>query len=169
MPTETSDRTTSGDDQSRWLAAIPVVGLAASIVVSYTHGLPSGLIVMGATVLLIAIWNLWVSLQVLAGDRPAASEGFDPGAPSTEQEQKAFLLRALEDLEFEHAVGKIVDEDYDELKSSYREQAKTALATGNREHPKRATAERMVEQYLEKKGLGAASDAPAEPRKGSAH
>lgn len=141
-------------DHPSWLPLLPLAGLVLSVFASALYGLPSGLIVIGATVLLVAIWNLWISLQLLAGDQPATAEGLDHGAPSAEQEQKAFLLRALEDLEFEHSVGKIDEEDYRELRASYRERAKRALAAApGVKHPRRAEAERLAASYLKDKGI----------------
>lgn len=150
-------------DPSRLLEALPLVGLLASIVASAVYGFPTGLIVIGATLLLAGIWNLWVSLQLVAGDRPGSAESKEPepevDAPSYEEEQKAFLLRALDDLEFERSVGKIDDIDYRVLKEQYRARARQALAAEDHaDDPLRQKAESIVRAYLEERGLG---DEPA--------
>lgn len=146
----------TGDfDPTRWLEAIPLAGLLVSMVASVVYGFPTGLIVIGATLLLAGIWNLWVSLQLVAGDRPGQPESdtleSESDAPSYEEEQKAFLLRALDDLEFERSVGRIDDEDYRALREQYRKRAKQALAedTGD---PLRKEAESIVRAYLEDLG-----------------
>ncbi len=125
---------------------LPLVGLLASIVASLTLGLPTGLIVLGGVLLLLGVWNLWVSLQILAGDRPGEKLALDPGAPSNEQEQKAFLLRALQDLDFERSVGKIDDDDYEELRDQYRSRARQALKANL--GPSLEKAEKEVQAYL---------------------
>jgi hypothetical protein len=128
---------------------LPLVGLLASLGASFAFGLPTGLIVLGGGLLLLGVWNLWVSLQILAGDRPGEERAVDPGAPSTEEEQKAFLLRALQDLDFERSVGKIDDDDYEELRDQYRSRAKQALMGASRAGgPSLEEAEKEVQAYL---------------------
>jgi hypothetical protein len=122
-----------------------LAGLLLSIGVSFAFGFPSGLLVIGAVLLLLGIWNLWTSLQILAGDQPVAIEQ-DSTVPSHEQEQKVFLLRALEDLEYEKSVGKIDEDDYVELRDQIRLRAKQALGTDR--DRLRAQAEQLVEAYL---------------------
>jgi hypothetical protein len=142
-------------DPSRWVEVLPLGGLVAAVALSAINGFPTGLIVIGATVLLVGVWNLWVSLQLVAGDRPAKAENGDADAPSYEEEQKAFLLRALEDLEFERSVGKIDDEDYRVFRQQYRARAKQALEAGDHaNNPLRKKAESMALAYLEDRGLG---------------
>lgn len=127
---------------------LPLVGLLASLGASIAFGLPTGLIVLGGGLLLLGVWNLWVSLQILAGDRPGEDQEVDPGAPSNEQEQKAFLLRALQDLDFERSVGKIDDEDYEELRDHYRSRARQALKSTSRDGLGLDEAEKEVRAYL---------------------
>ncbi len=139
-----------------WWNLLPLVGLVLSIVVSFAFGFSSGLLVIGATLLLLGIWNLWASLQIVAGDQPVAVEPAS-AEPSQEQEQKVFLLRALEDLEYERSVGKIDDDDYAELRDQYRLRAKHALGVDRDQS--RVQAERLVEAYLRE------HQAPATPRR----
>jgi hypothetical protein len=158
----------TGDfDPTRLLEAIPLVGLLASIAASVFYGFPTGLIVIGATLLLAGIWNLWVSLQLVAGDRPGLPEATAPESdtevPSYEEEQKAFLLRALDDLEFERSVGKIDDDDYRVLREQYRERARQALAAEDAGDPRRQEAESIVRTYLEEQGLTGPSTTSASP------
>lgn len=149
-----------------WIRLLPLLGLLASVAVSALYGMPTGLVVIGAVLLLTGIWNLWTSLQVVAGDRPAPLPPSSPEALSREQEQKAFLLRALEDLEYERSVGKIDDEDYESFRRQYRERAKRALSAGNEgADPHRRRAEALALAYLESQGLRpATTEAPDEAR-----
>jgi ribosomal protein L40E len=65
------------------------------------------------------------------------------------------VLRALKDLELEHSVGKIDDQDYAEISGSYREQAKGILREMDvAVEPLRPKAEEIAATYLKKKGLG---------------
>src|SRR4051794_40696587 len=43
----------------------------------------------------------------------------DPDALAVLEEQRAFLLRSLDDLEHEHAAGDLEDDDYETLKQDY--------------------------------------------------
>ena len=64
------------------------------------------------------------------------------------------MLRALKDLELEHSVGKIDDEDYAQISARYREQAKGLLREMDIEiEPLRPKAEALARAYLEKRGF----------------
>lgn len=134
----------------------PLAGLAAALLTGLIGSLGSAILVLAATALLIAISTLWSSLQIVAGDAPAASEQVTIlTAPGAELEQKQALLRALKDLEFERSVGKITDEDYLELRDRYRTRAKAVLQSLDRElEPALARAEKLADEYLLSKGLG---------------
>ena len=136
-----------------WLRLAPLLGLTLSVLASILYALPTGLIVIGAVLLLAGIWNLWTSLQIVAGDRRCPLPPNHPEAISQEQEQKAFLLRALEDLEYERSVGKTDEEDYQALRQQYREQAMRALAGIQEKSPTRRQAEALAEEYIKDQGL----------------
>lgn len=133
---------------ARLADVLPFIGLLAFLGASLVFGLPTGLIVLGGGLLLLGVWNLWVSLQIFAGDRPGEDPEIDPGAPSNEQEQKAFLLRALQDLEFERSVGKIDDDDYELLRDQYRARARQALKSAGPDRSRLNEAEKEVQAYL---------------------
>ncbi len=144
--------------------ALPLIGLLASIVASAVQGFPTGLLVIGATLLLVGVWNLWVSLQIAAGDR-------DTDPPTTyrhspEQEQKAFLLQALEDLDFERVMGKIDEDDYRDARQAFRRRAREALSgRSGQELAFWAEAERLAAQHLEHDEASSQEQStPAEPR-----
>jgi hypothetical protein len=67
-------------------------------------------------------------VQSLTGESPLTlEEALSLGAPSAEEEQKRAVLRALKDLEFERSVGKITQEDYVELSTRYRAEARRLM------------------------------------------
>jgi hypothetical protein len=109
--------------QLRW--AVPVVVVLAAIGLGRGFGLSIGLLTLAGGVLCGTIWLLWSSLQGLTGEAPLTlEEALSLGAPSAEEEQKRAVLRALKDLEYERAVGKINDADYASLAEHYRNEAK---------------------------------------------
>jgi len=129
--------------------------LLLAIAIGLTHGAAPALLVLSAVLLLLAISAVWNSLQSISGN--SIETGTDLVAISidgAEDEQKRFILRALKDLEFERSMGKISDEDYEELKRTYREQAKEVLRSADiASEPARAKAEALAQSYLEKEGI----------------
>jgi hypothetical protein len=94
------------------------------------------------------------------------------GAPSAEEEQKRSVLRALKDLEYERAVGKINDADYASLAEHYRNEAKRLLRAVDedlgpeRERAEKLLAERLAEREAAEPPAGAS--ATVEPTVGAA-
>lgn len=68
------------------------------------------------------------------GDAAAGDEGDDPADDMSPQ---AVALRALKEIEFDRATGKLSDSDYEQLKAKYTEEALAALraeqGTGSRD------------------------------------
>ncbi len=64
---------------------------------------------------------LWPQAEV---DIPPGEEGDDPNDDLSPQ---AVALRALKEIEFDRAMGKLSDADYDELHAKYTQEALTAL------------------------------------------
>ncbi len=84
-------------------------------------------------VLLSAVYMLWQSARLLSGDTEVAMDldgaRFDPRGLETDlDEEKRSLLTQLKDLERERRIGKLSQEDYDNLSADYRERAKLVLA-----------------------------------------
>lgn len=133
----------------------PFLGLFITVIVGLVVGVAPALLTLSALVLLLAIFAIWSSLQSISGN--ATESGTDLLSISfegAEDEQKRFLLRALKDLEFERSLGKISEEDYEDLKRVYRTQAKEALKSADvASEPARAKAEALVKTHLEKLGL----------------
>ena len=166
------ERASSGDGVERIIAraltwSLPLGSLLIAAVVGAIYGVASSFLVLVTGALLGAILLLWYSLRTLAGDVPA-----DPGldaaiashSPRTElDERKRRALRSLKDLEQEHAIGKIDDEDYQALLIEYRTQAKAVIQEMDAVlSPYRAEAEALVRAHLAKRHIRPAVDeAPA--------
>src|SRR6266436_4696657 len=65
-----------------------------------------------------------------AGSEPAGDEGEDPADDMSPQ---TVALRALKEIEFDRATGKLSDSDYEQLKAKYTSEALAAMRgeTGN--------------------------------------
>lgn len=134
--------------QLRWAAPLGVIVLA--ILLGHHFGLGLGLLTVAGGVLSGSIWLIWSSLQGLSGDAPLTlDEALSLGAPSAEEEQKRAVLRALKDLEYERAVGKINDADYASLAEHYRNEAKRLLRAVDADlGPERERAEQILAERL---------------------
>ena len=144
---------------------LPVLCVVAAVVVGFVASLGSALLVLASGALLGTIALLWASVRTLSGDAPlpvdlealaARRHGVDELS-----EQKTRVLRALKDLETEHALGKIDDADYGSIVTRYRDEAKTVMRQMDLEvAPLREAAERVAREYLEKRGVAAVAGEP---------
>jgi hypothetical protein len=100
-----------------------------------------GLELAGALVLAVLV--LWILLRPLARRVPEAPEPDEP-IPA-EETRRGQALAALTDLEFDHATGKLSDDDYGELR---RRHGKAALALLDEPGPP-LSAEALVARRLE--------------------
>jgi hypothetical protein len=148
LPSPLHSALQSLSDHARWLYPLAVVVAAA--VLGNVFGLGFGLLIVAGGVLGGSIWLIWSSLQGLGSDAPITlEEALSLGAPSAEEEQKRAVLRALKDLEYERAVGKISDEDYASLAEHYRGEAKRLLRAVDKDlSPERERAERILAERL---------------------
>lgn len=74
---------------------------------------------------------------------PAAGpRELDPDALAALEEQRAFLLRSLDDLEREHAAGDVDDEDYESLRDDYTARAAAVIAALEKRRTAASTARR---------------------------
>jgi Double zinc ribbon len=163
-PTEKAEG--SAADAERRLAralsvGAPVVTVLAALAVGTLVSFGSAILVLAGGALFGTIAFFWASLRTLGGDAPLAA-GFDQmsqrrvEAPDSPEERKKAALRGLKDLEFEHSLGKIDDEDYAELSARYREEAKAILRELDLDAgPRRARAEELAKSYLAKRGFSA--------------
>ncbi len=142
-----------------WLVLVaPVVGVALGSI----YGRSAFFLSLAGGALLGAILLFWRSLQSLTGDAPLTlEEAMGLGAPSAEEERKAAVLRALKDLEYERTVGKIDEDDYQELSTKYRAEARSLLQLVDDDlGPGRAKAEAQLRTRLTKSKLADETDSP---------
>jgi hypothetical protein len=147
---------------------LPVACVAAAVLVSMTGGMGPALLVLASGALLAGIALVWASIRTLSGDAPLsigleAAAGRQLGGDDL-LEQKRRVLRALKDVEGEHALGRIDDADYEALVSRYREEAKAVMRELDLQvAPMREEAERRAGQYLARHGLRAAEGSGEPP------
>jgi hypothetical protein len=155
----------SVEQLSKLLRWLPLLGLVAAIVLGNVFGIGVGFLIAAGTALMLGIWVFWSSLQNLSGNAPLTlDEALSLGAPTAEEEQKRAVLRALKDLEYERAVGKLSDEDYAQLSERYRQDAKRLLRLVERDlTPERERAERLLKERLAELQIEGAPALPPEP------
>jgi hypothetical protein len=144
---------------SSFIAPITVL---AALIGGASAGIAPGLLILAGGMLLGAVLLFWSSLGRLTGESPLTlEEAVGLAAPSPEEERKRSILRALKDLDYERSVGKLSDEDFAELSTRYRAEAKALLRSLEAElAPRRQKAEAKLLARLEKEGvLGAAGKA----------
>ena len=142
-----------------------IATLLSALVGAQIYGRGAFFLVLGAAALLLAIGILWNSIQALTGDAPLSlEEALSMAAPSTEEERKASVLRALKDLDYERSVGKLSEEDYRDLTRKYRQEAKQLLLLVDESlGPARERAEALLEARLLEERRQAADEAEAKP------
>jgi hypothetical protein len=141
---------------------IPALTLAIAILVGFIQGPASAILVLAGGALLGVIAVFWASVRTLLGETPlSGADAYAIAAPRSEEEQKRAILRALKDLEFERSVGKISEEDYQELTARYRGEAKRLLRLLDEEAaPRRERVEAIVAKRLRREGLTGAGTGP---------
>jgi hypothetical protein len=136
---------------------LPLVTLSVAAVIGILMGPATSILVIAAGVLLGVIAILWASIRILSGDAPLSPEveALDSTSGVGALDSKKFmLLRALKDLENEHAIGKIEDDDFAAIAGTYRRELKTVLRQMDMAlDPHRARAEEAIRSHLIKAGL----------------
>jgi len=135
---------------------LPTVVAVGAIVAGVLVDVSTAILVLASGALLGVIATFWASLRTLLGETPlSGADAYAIGAPPrAEEEQKRAVIRALKDLEFEHEVGKISDEDYQALVTKYRAEAKRLLRLLDEDAaPRRERAEVLVMRRLRREGL----------------
>ena len=80
--------------------------------------------------LLLAVGMVWLVLDPIlrpAPRAPAGSPGSDAPDPDDDLAPRAVALRALSEIEFDRATGKLSTDDYESLKARYTREAVEAL------------------------------------------
>ena len=134
-------------------AALTFVG---GIVAGFIFGPATTVLIFASGAFVAVIALFWSSLRTLLGETALSSaDAYAMGAPRDEEEQKRSVLRALKDLEFERSVGKISEDDYQQLVFHYRNEAKRLLRLiDDRSEPLRRQAEELIAARLQLEGLG---------------
>ena len=145
---------------------VPLVWIAAAIVVDVVWGIQMMLLVLAAGAVALVITLLWGSVQSLTGGTPLGfEEALGMGAPSKVEEEKRSVLRALKDLEYERGVGKISPEDYAQLLAQYRAEAKRLMQKVDESlGTAREEVEKSLEQRLARAGITPQAKPEAEPK-----
>lgn len=144
---------------------LPAVTVAAAAVAAVTVGAPMAILILTAGMLLGVIALFWASLRILSGDAalPPELEALDATAHAVDAlaSRKKMLVRALKDLDNERALGKLEDDDYEQLSFTYRGELKDVLTRIDASlAPHRPKAEEAVRAYLAKAEI--AKDVPAD-------
>jgi ribosomal protein L40E len=146
---------------------LPLVTAILALVTGMTMGTPMAILVMASGVLLGVIALFWASLRILSGDAALSPEleALDATAHAVDAlaSRKKMLVRALKDLENERALGKLEEDDFEQLSHTYRGELKEVLTRIDASlEPHRPKAEDAARAYLAKAGLAEeARKAPA--------
>lgn len=144
---------------SRWIAVgLPLVTALVAAACGVVLGPAMAILVLAAGVMLGVVALLWNSLRVLSGDAglPPELEAMDAAARGIDalSSRKKMLLRALKDLDNEHSLGKLDEEDHADIAKTYREELKEVLRRIDESlAPHRAKAEALARSHLAKVGL----------------
>jgi hypothetical protein len=102
--------------------------LITEAIAAIGFGLPTAILLLGFWLLLLALSLLWSSINALDEDEPMSlDEALLYAEKARDEERKVSLLRSLKDLEYEHGLGKISDDDFLTLSQRYRREAKVLL------------------------------------------
>jgi hypothetical protein len=132
---------------------LPLVTVTLAAVMGVTIGAPMAILVLTAGMLLGVIGLFWASLRILSGDAPLSPEleALDASAHAVDAlaSRKKMLLRALKDLDNERALGKLEDDDHEQLSQTYRGELKEVLSRIDASlEPHRKKAEDAARVYL---------------------
>lgn len=147
---------------------LPVVTVTFALFAGVTVGAPMAILILTAGMLLGVIALFWASLRILSGDAPLSPEleALDATAHAVDAlaSRRKMLVRALKDLDNERALGKLDDEDYEQISTTYRNELKDVLRRIDASlEPHRPKAESAARAYLVRAGLAedATHGAPA--------
>lgn len=145
---------------------LPLVTAATAAVVGVIIGPAMAILVLAAGMLLGVISLFWASLRVLSGDAALSPEleALDATAHAVDalSSRKKMLVRALKDLDNERALGKLEDDDYEQLSGTYRGELKEVLMRIDASlEPHRSKAEDAARAYLADAGVSKVARASA--------
>src|SRR5262245_44748833 len=129
MPTSSMTSSTSSISPVRLLVPVATV-LAGAAIFAYAafvsgHATPgAGFLGLAAAFLVIAVWVIYRAARALVDEPPPVGVDRASGRRKKELErEKAALLKALKELEFDHEMGKVSDVDFREIGGQYRGRA----------------------------------------------
>jgi hypothetical protein len=159
------------------------VSLIGGAVVHSLWGFSSLILFAAGVALSGTISLMWASLSRMGQNEGMSfDEALSFNAPTATEEQKRAVLRTLKDLEYELHVGKISQEDFEEVSADVRKKAKHLIAEQDEDMDERMKqAEARVEKFknsqeipenFAKKGRGrqdlrAKNEAASEPETNS--
>lgn len=86
------------------------------------------LLLLAFCLLLLAVGLLWASVTTVGqAEEVSIEEALDLAAPTRDEERKIAVLRGIKDLEYERGLGKVSEQDYQQLMRRYRQEAKGLL------------------------------------------
>ena len=107
-------------------------------------------IVLGVFAIVGVLVSLWQSIRFASADTASELSDVTTQERAALLDEKNAVLRAIKDLEFERAVGKLSDEDFARLDAKYRSRAKHLLAALDADLGTwRARAEEVAAAYIE--------------------
>jgi len=146
--------------------AVAVV-VVASFPIGFWRGAPAVALWVAFALLAAAVLIFWEALRTVLD--PAAPgdplDTDDAGTPSALEARKRAALKALKDIAFERSIGRLSEEDYQELEARYRAEARDAMrAIDEGLGPWLARAEAMLaetaQNALNLEGEGPPADLP---------
>lgn len=108
-------------------AAVLIVG---AVVMAMRIGVPAAILWFGFAALAGAILLFWEALRSVVDPESTASEAGEEalaGEMADLEARKRGAVKALRDLDFEHSIGRMSDEDYKALREKYRGEARAAM------------------------------------------
>jgi biopolymer transport protein ExbB/TolQ len=114
------------------------------------YGVGPSLLVLAATLLVLALVMLWLSLGELTNEEALSlEEALELAAPEHREQEKQSILRGLRDLEQEHRFGKISDAEFEAESGRMRQQAKQMLSSFDESvKGRRARVEERIDRFL---------------------
>ncbi|HMA94614.1 MAG TPA: hypothetical protein VKP30_18110, partial [Polyangiaceae bacterium] len=102
--------------------------VVVSLILALQFGLAAWLLWLGFCLLLLSIGLAWASVTTASdSEEMTLEEALDLAAPARDEERKLAVLRGIKDLEYERSLGKISEQDYQDLIRRYRGDAKQLL------------------------------------------
>jgi hypothetical protein len=142
--------------------AIAAIAIVVAIVIALRFGIGASLILLAGGALVLFIWLAFRAVQSMT--EPDETLSLEVG-PTPAQTRKAAALRAIKDLDYEKSVGNLSEDDYRELHTRYREEAKRAMREVDDERAAlRERAEAIAERAIERELGDEAAVATVEKR-----